>query len=112
MVDKVLLEKVRADSLSKHEGMTRKYGSLPLDSCVQVIVNRGNDDNVVQIVFEECDGYGHGLNVPSDWVLEDHISKSRVPCMRCGGAGKLTIHGVDCHECKGTGKVPGNRVII
>ena len=110
MVDQVLLAKIRTDSLSKHEGMTRKYGSLPLDSCKQIIVNRKANGNEVQVVFEECDGYGHGLNVPPEWILEDHIASDRMPCPRCAGAGKLTLHGIDCSECSGTGMIPKDRV--
>lgn len=104
-MDKVLLNKIRADSLAKHEGATKKYGSLPLDSCVQVIVNRPIDSSAVKVVFEESDGWGHGITVPPDWLTEDHISKDRRPCPRCGGAGKLTLYGIDCTECLGTGKV-------
>ena len=102
-----LLNTIRNDSLSKHDGYTRKYGSLPVDSCTTVIVNRTHDVNIVQVVFEEFDGTGHGVNVPSDWILEEHISPDRVTCPRCGGGGKLTMLGVDCTECQGTGKVPG-----
>ena len=104
-MDEVLIQKIRLDSLSKHDGATKKYGTLPLDSCVQIIVNRGFEDGVIQIVFEEMDGWGHGLKVPDDWILEDHISTARKPCPRCGGAGKLTLHGIDCTECVGTGRI-------
>lgn len=108
-MDQELLKKARVDSLAKHEGATKKYGSLPLSSCVSVIVNRPIDSSYVQVVFEEMDGYGHGINVPPDWFTEDHISRDRIPCPRCGGAGKLTLHGIDCTECEGTGKVVDNK---
>jgi hypothetical protein len=110
-MDKSILQKIRLDSLSKHDGMTYRYGSLPLDSCKTVIVDRNIDSSEIRVVFEESDGYGHGLNVPTDWLTEDHISRNRVACPRCGGAGKLTLYGVDCTECNGTGKVPGKVTI-
>ena len=107
-MDKNLLSKIRADSLSKHAGATRKYGSAPLDSCIQIIVNRPIDSSTVKVVFEEADGWGHGINVPPDWLTEEHIPRNRKPCPRCGGAGKLTLYGIDCTECSGTGKVVDN----
>jgi len=106
MIDQEVLKKIRIDSLSRHEGATRKYGGLPMDSCKKVIINRPSDNSTVKVIFEELDGWGHGVNVPPDWLIEDHISMDREPCKRCGGAGKLTLHGIDCTECKGTGKVP------
>jgi len=104
-MDQELLKRIRADSLSKHDGMTRKYGSLGLDSCKQVIVDREFNSTAVRVVFEEHDGYGHGLNVPPGWLTEDHISPDRVACPRCAGAGKLVMYGIDCTECQGTGKI-------
>ena len=110
-MDKSILEKIRADSLQKHAGMFRRYGYLDIDTCKQVIVDREIDSTSVRVVFEEHDGYGHGVNVPPGWLTEDHISQDRLPCPRCGGAGKLTFYGIDCEECKGTGKVPGKKTI-
>lgn len=104
-MDQELLKKIRTDSLSKHEGATRKYGSLPLESCLGIIVDRPIDSSYVRVVFEESDGWGHGLNVPPDWLTEDHVPRNRIPCPRCAGAGKLTLHGIDCSECEGTGKI-------
>lgn len=104
-MDKDVLKRIRTDSLSKHDGATRKYGTLPLDSCKTIVVNRNIDSSEVKVAFEEMDGWGHGLSVPPDWLTEDHIARNRKPCMRCGGAGKLTLHGIDCTECNGTGKV-------
>lgn len=104
-----LIAKVRLDSLSKHDGMTRKYGRQPLDTCRQVIVNRKHNVNTIQVVFEEHDGYGHGLNVHPELIgeiNESHIRDATVVCGRCNGAGKLTLHGVDCAECGGTGRLP------
>ena len=101
-----MLSRIRIDSLSKHDGATRKYGSLPLDSCKQVIVNRDVKTNLYKIVFEEIDGYGHGVNVPPSFLKPDHISDDRTGCPRCGGAGKLVSHGIDCTECSGTGMIP------
>lgn len=100
-----LLNKVRTDSLSKHDGATRKYGTLPLDSCVNIIVNRPVNAGPIQIVFEEMDGFGHGLNVPADWINEQHIGGEKITCSRCVGAGRLIFGGIDCVECKGTGMV-------
>lgn len=111
-MDKDLLSKIRADSLSKHEGATRKYGDQSLDSCKTVIVNRPIDSSVVKVIFEESDGWGHGISVPPDWLTEDHIPRNRKPCPRCGGAGKLTLYGIDCIECEGTGKIVDNTPII
>ena len=54
------------------------------------------------------DGWGHGVNVPEDWLKEDHIGGAKKGCPRCGGAGKLTKYGVDCIECQGTGMVSVN----
>ncbi len=105
MVDTVVLESIRRDSLSKHPGATKKYGDKGMDTCIQVIINRNIDSTSVKVIFEEGDGFGHGLNVPPGWLTEDHISPDRAPCPRCGGAGKLQINGVDCIECKGTGKI-------
>lgn len=109
-MDKDVIKNIRADSLSKHEGATRKYGSLSLDSCVSVIVNRPIDNSSIKVVFEEFDGFGHGVNVPPEWLTEDHISSNRMPCPRCGGAGKLVLYGIDCAECEGTGKVVKEKV--
>lgn len=109
-MDKDVIKNIRSDSLSKHDGATRKYGTLPLDSCKSIIVNRPIDNAETQVVFEEFDGFGHGLNVPSEWLTEDHVSTNRMPCPRCGGAGKLVVYGIDCTECKGTGKVVKEKV--
>lgn len=104
-MDKDILAVIRTDSLSKHEGATRKYGSMELDSCKNIIVNRPVNAGPIKVVFEEHDGYGHGLNVPQDWLAEDHIGREKISCPRCKGAGKLIIDGEDCHECKGTGMI-------
>lgn len=106
-IDQDLLVKLRIDSLSKHPGMTRKYSRQDLQTCRQVLVNRKLRENVVQVVFEEHDGYGHGINVQPDMILPDHIRESTIECSRCNGAGKLSIHGIDCTECNGTGRVEG-----
>jgi len=105
MMDKTVLASIRQDSLSKHAGAIKKYGDKHLDSCIQIVINRPIDSRQVKVVFEEGDGFGHGVNVPPDWLTEDHIPKDRVPCPRCGGAGKLILNGVDCTECRGTGKI-------
>lgn len=104
-MDKIILSSIRTDSLSKHEGATRKYGKLELDSCVQVIVNRPVNAGSIKVIFEEHDGWGHGLNVPQEWLTEDHIGGEKISCIRCGGAGKMAIGDVDCKECHGTGMI-------
>jgi hypothetical protein len=100
-----LLKKIRLDSLAKHDGATRKYGRLPLDSCLNVIINRPVNAGPTKVVFEEMDGFGHGVNVPQHWINEDHIGGEKISCLRCAGAGKLTIGGIDCTECHGTGMI-------
>lgn len=104
-MDKVLIAQIRSDSLSKHDGATKKYGSLPLDSCRTVVVNRQARGGPTKVAFEEMDGWCHGLNVPAEWLNEDHIGPEKMTCPRCGGPGKLVLGGIDCTECKGTGMV-------
>lgn len=104
-MDKTVLSSIRTDSLSKHEGATRKYGELELDSCKLVIVNRPVNTGPIKVVFEEHDGWGHGINVPQEWLNEDHIGGEKISCPKCGGAGKIIIDGVDCTECHGTGMI-------
>jgi hypothetical protein len=111
-MDEQLLAKIRADSLSQHEGATRKYGSLPINSCLQVIVNYDAKGGPVKVVFEEIDGWGHGLNVPQNWIVENHVGKPKDRCPRCKGAGKLVIGGIDCTECKGTGMINTDKRVI
>jgi len=103
--DRQALDNLRRDSLKNHDGASRKYGSLTVDTCKQVIINRKFDSSEVQIVFEESDGYGHGINVPPGWLTEDHVPLDRVACPRCAGSGKLKLGGIDCSECLGTGKL-------
>ena len=104
-MDAVLLTNLRIDSLSKHDGATKKYGSLPLESCKTVLVNRQARGGPTQVAFEEMDGWCHGINVDPSLINEDHIGPDKVVCPRCGGPGKLTVYGDDCTECSGTGMV-------
>jgi len=106
-IDPKLIMAIRADSLSKRPGMTYKYRDHSIETCRQVLVNRRIRENVVQVIFEEHDGYGHGLNVPPDMILEEHVRDATIECSRCNGAGKLVLGGIDCTECNGTGRVPG-----
>ncbi len=107
MDDIELIKSIRLDSLSKHDGMTRRYAKHGIESCKQVLINRKHNSTVLQVVFEEHDGYGHGVNVPPEMLEYDHLRDHTVPCPRCRGAGKLVLGGIDCTECDGTGRVPG-----
>lgn len=112
MNDIELIKSVRLDSLSKHPGKSSRYASRGIESCKQVLINRKHNSNIYQFVFEEYDGFGHGVNVPPEMIdNRDHIRDSTVACPRCGGAGKLTLGALDCTECDGTGRVPGEIVL-